>query len=147
MLAGLGRSWKLYVAAGVLLLMGLCVFDWTRWWVFDARIQGRVVPTMGSPTVEQVIGIRSKILDTAKDLWLSPSSVEVHMHCEQHLSNGYALKEDQTKIYWFLEVSADCRGRHAQWEMRFDNALPETDGEALDAAGIKVLRQKPPQGG
>ncbi len=138
--------WKYYVVAAVLIVGGLAVFDWTRWWSFDASVQSRVVPTVGLPSTAEVIALRKRIVEEARAFWISESSLTLDMHCEQHLSNGFAFKEDQTKLHWFLVIHAQSRGRKAKWEQRLDNGLPELEREALEAAGIKVLRPAP-QGG
>ena len=143
----LRRWWKHYVVGALFLLGGLAVYDWTLWWSFDASVQSRIVPTIGLPSATQVIGLKKKIVEHARTFWITESSLAIDMHCEQHLSNGFAFKEDQTKLHWFLVVEASSRGRKAKWEQRLDNGLPEVEGEALEAAGIRVVRANKPQGG
>lgn len=143
MSAGPSRLGKVYAVAMVVVVLGVAVaiFDWTRWWVLDSRVQSRVVTPIARPSVAEVLGLKPKILEQARALWITEGEMTIEMHCEQHLSNGFALAEDQSTIYWFLVVKASCRGRKAKWEMRLDNKLPEVDGEALETAGVKVVKR------
>jgi hypothetical protein len=143
MSAGPSRLGKVYAVAMVVVCLGVgyAIFDWTRWWVLDTRVQARVVSPIAKPTTAEVLQLKPRIFAEARALWITEAEMNLEMHCEQHLSNGFALAQDQSTIYWFLVVKASCHGRKATWEMRLDNKLPETDGEALESAGVKVVKR------
>jgi hypothetical protein len=139
--------WKHAAVAAVLVIGGSVVFDWTRWVAFDANVKSRVVPTIGLPNVEQVVSLKTKVLAEASAFWISEGALTVDMHCEKHVSKGLGLNEDPKKLHWYLVVEGRYRGRVAKWEQRLDNGLPEIEGEALEAAGVRIVRPNAPQGG
>lgn len=141
------RPWKKYVLGGAVLVAAIFVFDWTRWWVFETRIYNHINAPWANPTARQIIGLKPAFVEEARSLWISPGSLEIAMHLEQHSSNGYAGKEDMLECYWFLVIKAR-HGRHeGTWEQRIDNKVAETDTEALEAAGVAVLKKKAQSGG
>ncbi len=138
---------KKALVVGAVLLVGFLGFDWLRWWVFETRINNVLQRMPVKPAASDLVAIRGRVLEQARSLWLSRGSIDVEVALEQHTSNGYAMKEDQLELYWFVRVKATQGRRSASWEERIDNKVAETDTEALEKAGITVKRRDPGTGG
>src|SRR3954468_10069516 len=129
MSTGPSRLGKVYAAIMIVVCLGfaLAIFDSTRWGALDGRMQSRVVLPIARPSLAEVVALKPRILQEARALWILQREVELDLHCEQHLSNGFAFKEDQSEIFWFLVIKAQYHGHKATWEQRLDNKLPETE--------------------
>jgi hypothetical protein len=143
------QSFGLKIAAAIaaLALVFYVGSDWLRWWVFEGRIHNVLMALPKKASAADIVSVRPKILAEARSLWFRPESIDLEIRVEQHTSNGYAYKEDQTECYWFVVATARQGSRWATWEQRIDNQLPVTEDEALEKGDVLVRRRGPPPGG
>jgi hypothetical protein len=130
------------LAVGAVVLAGAGFLFWeARWYVFQTRINNVLVSLPVKPSIAQLGDIRGRISEQARALWISPDSMALDIHLEQHGSNGFAAKEDMTEFYWFVVVHARRGSSTADWERRIDSKLEDADVAALEAKNVEVQRR------
>ena len=122
----------------VLLTIGFVTFREARWYVLASRLNNVLQGVPQFPEARDIFAIRPRIVAEARSLTLDPSKLEIEVKLEQHLSNGYALKEDQLDCWWFVMVTVKNGSRVASWERRIDNKVADTAKEELEKGGIVV---------
>jgi hypothetical protein len=137
-------TWKKLAIALVLLAGAGVVFWQARWFVFSTRIHNVLESLARRPAPAEITALRSRINAEARALWISPDSIALDLHLEQHTSRSYATKEDMTEQYWFVVVHATRGSSVADWEKRIDTALDAAYTAALEEGGVPVKKAEKP---
>lgn len=137
---------KKAIVAALVLAPALFLFDWTRWWVFETRINNQLRALPDKPLARDILAVKPGVLNEARSLWISEGSLALEVHLEQQTSNAYAAKEDMIEPYWFVIVTVTRGKRQASWKRRIDNKVAETDTAALEKGGVRVVLKKKESG-
>jgi hypothetical protein len=132
----------LLVAVVLLAAIFLVTFREVRWLVLPGRLNNVLARVPRLPTARDILAIRPQVVDEARSLWLDPAKLDIEVRLEQHVSNGYALKEDMMECWWFAAVTVRSGARFATWETRVDNTIADDAKEELERGGI-VIKPRP----